>query len=94
MVSAIIAAVATILEPMKRYQEHLGAAKAFTTLKHDARFLHNAESLQLTDDAFVVRVTNLHDQYNTVVRSVPPTEKRFFEKARAIVQSGIHEPDS
>jgi hypothetical protein len=93
MIASIVAAVATVLNPYKSYQEHLSAAKAFTALKHDARFLADTESGNLTDDAFIERVRNLHEKYNTLVQSVPATDSRFFKKAREVVQSGIHEPD-
>jgi hypothetical protein len=93
MLSAVVAAVATVLNPNKRYEEHLSAAKAFTALKHDARFLSSAEAMSLSDDAFTVRVKNLHDQYNALVRTVPPTEVKFFEKARERILAGRHDPD-
>src|SRR5438309_1139547 len=60
--SSIVAAVATVLNPNRAYQEHLNAARGFTILKHDARFLAEAESTCLSDDAFVERVRNLHEK--------------------------------
>jgi len=93
LVSSIVTAVASVLNPNKSYQEHLSAAKSFTMLKHDARFLADTESTTLTDDAFIERVRNLHEKYNALLQNVPATDSKFFEKARRIVQTGIHEPD-
>lgn len=94
MLTAVVTAVATVLNPNRRYEEHLGAAKAFTVAKHDARLLHMAEATSIGDEAFVVQVKNLHDQYNALVRAVPPTEVKYFEKARERVMSGRHDPDT
>ena len=93
VVSAVVVAIASVLDPNKQYQDHLSAAKAFTTLKHDARFLHEAKSHTMTDEAFCQAVENLHEKYNEIVRISPPTNKRFFEIARAVIQSDRHEPD-
>ena len=43
MTASAISVIATIVDPNKNYQEHLGAAKNFTILKHDARFLAPSE---------------------------------------------------
>ena len=48
VVSTVTAAVATVLGPDKQYQQHLAAAKSFTTIKHDARALHEAFGLRMT----------------------------------------------
>jgi len=55
--------------------------------------LAEAESTCLSDDAFVERVRNLHEKYSALVASAPATARKFFEKAREVVQAGIHEPD-
>jgi len=68
VVSAVIAAVASVLDPNKQYQEHPGAAKAFIVLKHDARFLQEAKSHKLSDEAFYLPVENLHAKRNEIVR--------------------------
>jgi hypothetical protein len=93
VIASVTAAIASVLDPNKQYQDHLLAAKAFTILKHDARFLHEAKSQTLSDEAFCLAVQNLHDKYNETVRVSPPTSKRFFRIARTVIQSGRHEPD-
>lgn len=92
-ITAVISAVSTVLNPNKNYQDHLNAAKNFTTLKHDARFLCEAEISNLGDEVFYLKVKSLHEKYNDLVKTVPPTDGKFFEKARKIVQGGYHEPD-
>jgi hypothetical protein len=94
VVASIISAVATIVDPNKKYQEHLSTAKSFTTLKHDARFLHEAKAQTMTDEAFCVAVESLHDKYNELVKMAPPTGSISFAIARKVVGSGIHEPDT
>lgn len=93
VLSAAAAAIAAVINPNKQYQEHLSAAKGFTSLKHDARFLGETASLRMTDDAFAVAVENLHQKYNEFLKGVPPTSADSFAKARMVVQGDIHEPD-
>lgn len=93
VLSGAITAVTAVLNPNKRYQEHLDAAKGFTSLKHDARFLGSAQAARLTDEAFAVAVENLHARYNDFLRAVPPTDERGFKTAQATIAAGVHEPD-
>ncbi len=93
VIASVVSAVATILDPNKQFQDHLNAANNFTVLKHDARFLHEARSQRMSDDALTVAVENLHEKYNELVKITPPTDGKFFEKARKIIRAGIHEPD-
>lgn len=93
IISSVITAVATVLNPRKGYESHLVAAKNFTAMKHDARLLHEAGSQHMSEEAFVVAVENLHERYNDLLQTVPPTSPKAFEKARNIIGRGIHEPD-
>jgi hypothetical protein len=93
IISAVVSAVAGVLNPNRSYQEHLAAGKNFTTLKHDARFLHEATSYKMTDDAFCVCVENLHQRYNELLKTTPPTSPESFEKAQKVVKGRNHEPD-
>jgi hypothetical protein len=93
IIAAVVSAVAGVLNPSKQYQDHLGAATSFTALKHDARFLRDAQAGTMTDDAFVIAVENLHKQYAEILKATPPTDEERFEAARKKVQAGIHEPD-
>ena len=93
IVSATVSAIAAVLNPNKTYQEHLSAARNFTTVKHDARFLRESQSVKMSDDLFALAVDNLHQKYNELLKAVPPTDQGSFEKARKIIQEGIHDPD-
>lgn len=91
--TAVVTAVANVLNPLKNYYDHLNAAKNFTALKHDARALHETFGKNLSDERFSEKTQILHDRYNELIRIVPPTDKKSFEKAREVVGQGIHEPD-
>ncbi len=93
VLSAATSAVGAILNPNKDYQDHLAAAKAFTALKHDARFLRHAEVTTMTEEAFAVAVQNLHRRYNEVAQATPATDEKSIEKAREKVQGGLHDLD-
>lgn len=93
IVTSVISAVAAVLNPNKTYQEHLSAARNFTALKHDARFLHEAMVHKMADDAFTISVENLHQKYNELLKAVPPTSSESFAKAQEVVQKGTHDFD-
>lgn len=93
VISAVIAAVGSVLDPHKTYYEHLNAAKHFTALKHEARSLRNAFSFGLSDEDLENRVRSLGDAYGQLIRFVPPTTKEAFEKAQERIKSGVHDPD-
>lgn len=93
VISSVIVAVSAVLNPNKIYQAHLEAAKNFTTIKHDARFLCDAISQKLEDESFTLAVENLHQKYNELLKTVPPTNSKSFAKAQVIVQKGTHDPD-
>lgn len=91
--AAAISAVASIWNPQKSYQDNLAAAKGFTTIKHDARFLHEAKSTSMTDAEFRLAVQYLHEKYNELVKVVPATDPESFAEAQRVIQAGTHEPD-
>lgn len=93
VVSAVIAAVGNVLNPMKEYYDNLNAAKNFTALKHEARGLREVFSFQMDDSVYAVAVRTLHERYKDLLRFAPPTDKKSFEEARKRVQEGVHKPD-
>lgn len=93
VVSSTITAVAAVLNPNKNYQAHLEAGKNFTALKHDARFMCKATVNRVGDEAFGVCVEGLHNRYNELIKTVPPTSPESFAKAQAVIKSGAHNPD-
>lgn len=93
VVSAVVAAVGNVLNPMKEYYDNLNAAKNFTALKHDTRALREVFSSDKNDAEYIVEVKALHDRYNDLLRFAPPTDKESFEEARKHIKEGIHKPD-
>ena len=93
VVASVITAITSVLDPNKKYQEHLNAARGFTALKHDARFLHEAQSHKLSDEAFTVCVEHLHEKYNDLLKATPATNKWAMRCAQKVVKADTHEPD-
>ena len=91
-IAAGVTAVGTVLNPQRSFFQHISAAKAFTVMKHDARAARDRAS-GLTNEQAVCLSESLHERYNDLVRTVPPTEDWAFNKARARIQSGVHRPD-
>ncbi len=92
LITAVVTAVGTVLNPQQHYYEHLSAAKAFTAMKHDARAVREFGE-QSTNEELTVSVKSLHDRYNDLVRIAPVTEDWAFERARKRIQAGAHRPD-
>jgi hypothetical protein len=93
VIAAVVSAVASVLNPSKESDEHARAAKSFTTLRHDARFLHEARVRRLSTEEFSRETERLHERYNDVVDMAPTTGRYFFEQARKFIRLGRHEPD-
>ncbi|MCL4417349.1 MAG: SLATT domain-containing protein [Actinobacteria bacterium] len=91
--AAIVIAVSTVLNPLKAYFDHLNAAKSFVVLKHDARALCDTFSTDMNNETLKQAIKNLHERYNDLVKSAPPTTKEAFEEARKRINDGRHEPD-
>jgi hypothetical protein len=92
LITAVVAAIGTVLNPQQSYYQHVTAAKAFTAMKHDARAIREFGGLS-TSEEFSVSVKSLHDRYNDLVRIAPLTEDWAFEEARKRIQGGVHSPD-
>ncbi len=92
VISAVVTAIGTVMNPQQAYFEHLSAAKAFTVMKHDA-FAIRELARATSPEALAASVKCLHDRYNDLVRIAPPTQDWAFEKARKRIQSGVHTPD-
>lgn len=91
-VAAVVTAVGTVLNPQRSFFQHLFAAKSFTVMKHDARAARD-QAPSLTDEQASCLSASLHERYNDLVRTAPPTEDWAFNKARLRIQSGVHRPD-
>lgn len=90
-IAAAISAVANIIDPDKQYQAHLNAGRSFTVLKHDARILRETFAGAITDEQLQQQVQNHHNRYNDLVRLMPPTNDKAFERARRRIKDGVHQ---
>lgn len=92
LITAIFTAIGTVLNPQRGYYEHKSAAKAFTAIKHDARFVLGSGE-RLETNCLAVSIKCLHDRYNGLVQAAPVTQDWAFERARKRIHSGVHAPD-
>jgi hypothetical protein len=92
-VSAIIAAITSVIDPAKRYEQHMGTAKAFTVLKQDADSLLMTFGPLMLQPDLSAAVKSLHERYNDLVLAAPPTDDKSFAKAQDRIQTGVHDPD-
>jgi len=93
LTAAVVTAIGTVMNPQQAYFDHLGAAKAFTVLKHDARAMKETFGPVTSDKEGAILVKTLHDRYSELVRITPPTEDWAFKKAQSRVKTGVHAPD-
>lgn len=94
LVAAVVGALFAVLDPDRAARAHLVAAKGFTSLKHDARFLADVMRFELTREQFAASVQRLRERYNQIAEHAPPTTDRAFERAREKVRAGRHAPDA
>lgn len=91
VIAAVVAAVGNVLNPNKEYYDNLLAAKMFTSLKQEVGAFCNAFASRMSDDKFFSEVENLQKRYNDIIKVVPPTNDKAFEKARDRIKLGVHE---
>lgn len=94
LVAAVVGALFAVLDPDRAAREHLVAAKGFTSLKHDARFLADVMRFELAREQLAASVQRLRERYNQIAEHAPPTTDRAFERARQKVRAGRHAPDA
>lgn len=94
VIASIITAVSNVLNPLTVYYENMNAAKNFTALKHDARYLRDTNYHIYNEDELCAAVRILHDKYNDLIKIVPPTDDKSFERARKKVRGGLHNLDA
>ena len=92
--AAIVTAITTVLDPAKRYEQHIGAAKSFTVLKQDANSLAISFGPHMSPEELSAAVKSLHARYNDLVLATPPTDEKAFEQARTRIKSGVHDRET
>lgn len=93
LLSSTIIILNVFLEPGKKAKDHLLAAKHFTSLKHEARSLHESFRDFMSENEFYNSVRRLRDRYNLLTQFAPPTDEKSFCKAINKIKSGVHEAD-
>lgn len=91
LISSIIIIINVLNEPDKKSNDHLFAAKSYTSLKHEARALHECFKEYMNIDELKLNVKNLRDKYSSLVNFTPMTDdEKCWEKARKRIKSGVH----
>ena len=90
VLSALVVAVASILNPLKEYYDHLNAAKHFTALKMEAFSLHSAKYSAMSEKEFATSVDNLSKTYQQLILFIPETNNKAFKKAKDRIKRGVH----
>ena len=93
VISSVVTAVANVIGPRQKSDEHRAAAVNFTLMKHESRALHETFSVRMSDEVFAGQVELLHKHYNSLVRISPQTDEEAFTQAQQRIQKGIHDPD-
>lgn len=92
--AAVVAAITTVLDPAKQYEQHVAAAKAFTILKQDSDSLRVSFGPHMDSSDLAASLKILHDRYNDLVLAAPPTEEKAFEEARQRIKAGVHDREN
>lgn len=92
-ISGLITGLFSVLGIGKQSSAHKQAANILTTLRHDARALHEAYWQEITRDQLFAEVRRLHDQYNALIQTLEMTDNASFEKARQRIKAGRFNPD-
>jgi len=87
-VSGVVSGVATFLGVGKESSAHETAGKRPTQSRDEARVLGETYSRDLSAQQLAVEVRALGNRYRAYVASLPVTDGRAFEKARAKIKSG------
>ncbi len=93
VLSGFILAIAAVLDPDRKKNDHIKNAKDYTVLKHDSRALYQAFAKEMSSSEFYISTRLLRERYNNVVYNSPETEDKAFEKAREKIRAGRHTPD-
>jgi hypothetical protein len=93
ILSGVVFALATILNPDRNANDHTKAAKDFTVLKHDSRALYQTFSHEMSQSEYYISVRLLRDRYNNLIRHTPKTSDKAFRKASKKIKAGSHRPD-
>lgn len=87
----LVAGVAAALGIDKQPTAHRNAASQWTALRHEARSLHQTFFRELPREQFLAEVRRIDDRYNSLCQALPVTDKKSFEAAQKLVNTGAFE---
>ncbi len=73
--------------------QHTNAGNIMTSLRHEARQIHEVFSKELSHSELTAEVRRLADKYNNLRLALPCTDDSAFEKAREKIRKGRFIPD-
>ncbi len=73
--------------------QHLIAGHIMTSMRHEARQLHEVYFKEYSRAELVANVQRLDDKYNSKLIALPCTDDEAFEKAREKIKKGRFLPD-
>lgn len=94
VIAGVAFAIQSIMNPDKKQEEHSQAAKSYTVLKHESRFLYQTFYKEMDRQTFSTAVKILRERYNTIVKMTPQTTVQDFEAGRKRIKAGRHCPDN
>jgi hypothetical protein len=91
--AAGLAGLASVLGIEKDVVTHKSAGNLMTSLRHDARVLHECYWQEMTREQFYIEIRRLNDRYRIARLALEPTDNAAFEKARKRIKQGYFKPD-
>jgi hypothetical protein len=89
LVTAVVTATGTALNPQQSYTEHVTAARAFKVMKDEACAILEFSELS-TSEELTISVKSLQDRYKDLVRTAPVIKYWAFVRARTRIEAGAH----
>jgi len=93
VLSGFVLAIASVLDPDRKKNDHTKTAKDYTVLKHDSRALYQTFAKEMSPSEFYISTRLLRERYNNIVDKSHKTTDKAFEQARNKIKSGRHTPD-
>lgn len=92
-VSGVITGLASVFGVDRKAGSHKQAGNVLTSLRHEARALHEAYWHELPHEQFFAEVRRIHDKYNSLIQILETTDNTAFEEGRKRIKAGLFEPD-
>jgi hypothetical protein len=92
-IAAGVAGLATALGVDRDAISHMAAGNLMTSLRHEARSLHESFWKEMRRDQLFAELKRINDKYQNIRLALEPTDNKAFEKARKRIKEGFFEPD-